>query len=260
MQKGNTVIIIEEFMQDVLGLSGAELMVYAVMYSFCKLSGSFYAAVCYLASRVRVSERAVQYALGRLIKRGYIKRCGENIISTDSVKRNERHNIKNLLAALTLTEGYVSRERIRRVAEEFSGLSHRMEHFYSTSGIDFIDSSIDSTPARTKETLRSLDRQVVIILGGRGKGLDYSELIPEVEKYAKKTIITGENAKEIYNAISNATDSEIIEDFEEAVLRGKRYAEEVGTLLLSPASTSFDRFRNYAERGDRFKDILLKIY
>lgn len=78
MQKGNTVIIIEEFMQDVLGLSGAELMVYAVMYSFCKLSGSFYAAVCYLASRVRVSERAVQYALGRLIKRGYIKRCGKH--------------------------------------------------------------------------------------------------------------------------------------------------------------------------------------
>ena len=78
MHKGNTVIIIEEFMQDVLELSGAELMVYAVMYSFCKLSGSFYAAVCYLASRVRVSERAVQYALGRLIKRGYIKRCGKH--------------------------------------------------------------------------------------------------------------------------------------------------------------------------------------
>ena len=96
------------------------------------------------------------------------------------------------------------------VAENFQGLRHRCECILREKGIEYIDSSIDSTPARTKETLRSLDRQVVIILGGRGKGLDYSELIPEVEKYAKKTIITGENAKEIYNAISKATDSEII--------------------------------------------------
>ena len=78
MQKGNTVIIIEEFMQGVLGLSGTELMVYAVMYSFCKLSGSFYAAVCYLAARVHVSERTVQYALRRLCKRGYIKIDGKH--------------------------------------------------------------------------------------------------------------------------------------------------------------------------------------
>ena len=194
------------------------------------------------------------------VENGEIRKNGRHLIEIAKIPRNERHNLKNLMMAIALTDGIVKDDDIVSVAENFQGLRHRCECILREKGVEYIDSSIDSTPARTKETLRSLDRQVVIILGGRGKGLDYSELIPEVEKYAKKTIITGENAKEIYNAISNATDSEIIDDFEEAVLRGKRYAESVGTLLLSPASTSFDRFKNYAERGDRFKDILLKIY
>ena len=191
---------------------------------------------------------------------GKIYKNEKPLIEIARIPRNEKHNLKNLMMAIALTDGFISDDDILAVAESFQGLRHRCELALRENGIDYIDSSIDSTPARTKETLRSLDRSVVIILGGRGKGLDYSELAPEVRRYVRKAIITGENAKEIYDAISNETNCEIIEDFERAVLQGKRYAEEVGTLLLSPASTSFDRFKNYAERGDRFKEILLKSY
>ena len=194
------------------------------------------------------------------VEKGEIRKNGRSLVEIAKIPRNERHNLKNLMMAIALTDGLVKDDDIVSVAENFQGLGHRCEHVLRESGVDYIDSSIDSTPARTCETLRSLDRQVIIILGGRGKGLDYSELIPEVRKYVKKAIITGENAKEIYKAIGRVTDSEIIEYFEEAVLQAKSYAEEVGTLLLSPASTSFDRFKNYAERGDRFKEILLKSY
>lgn len=192
------------------------------------------------------------------VEKGEIRKNGSPLVEIAKIPRNERHNLKNLMMAIALTDGLVKDDDIVMVAENFQGLRHRCESVLRESGVDYIDSSIDSTPARTCETLRSLDRQVIIILGGRGKGLDYSELIPEVRKYVKKAIITGENRKEIYEAIGRVTDSEITEDFEEAVLQGKSYAEEVGTLLLSPASTSFDRFKNYAERGDRFKEILLK--
>ncbi len=192
------------------------------------------------------------------IENGEIRKNGRPLVEIAKIPRNEKHNLKNLMMAIALTDGLVGDDDVVSVAESFQGLKHRCQIILRENGVDFIDSSIDSTPARTKETLRSLDRQVVIILGGRGKGLDYSEFAPEVRRYVKKAIITGENAKEIYEAISEVADSEMIEDFERAVLQGKSYAENVGTLLLSPASTSFDRFKNYAERGDRFKKILLQ--
>lgn len=183
---------------------------------------------------------------------------GRGLINLSDIARKEAHNLKNLMMAIAMTDGLIGEDKIISVARNFRGLSHRCQLVLNKCGIEFIDSSIDSTPARTAQTLRSLDRSVVIILGGRGKGLDYSELVPAVKKYVKKAIITGENAKEIYKAIESQVDAEIIDGFESAVMQGKKYAEGVGTLLLSPASTSYDRFKNYAERGDKFKEILLK--
>lgn len=189
---------------------------------------------------------------------GYICKNGEKIIPISYIKRNEIHNLKNLMMAIAITDGLVEKTHILSVAESFSGLSHRCESVFSEGGVEYIDSSIDSTPARTAQTLESLGKPVVLILGGRSKGVDYKELTHAVKKYARTVIITGENSKEIFEEIKAVTKAEIIEDFTEAVLLGKRYAKEVGTLLLSPASTSYDRFENYAVRGDRFKEILLK--
>ncbi len=189
---------------------------------------------------------------------GYILRNGERLLAISDVKRRELHNIKNLMMAIAMTDGYAGKEEILKAAQSFGGLSHRCETVLRRGGIDFIDSSIDSTPARTAETLRSLDRQVVIILGGRGKGLDYATLVPTLKKYAKFALIVGENAEEIYETIGNTLPVEVFSDFEAAVRRGATLAREVGTLLLSPASTSYDRFKNYARRGEKFKEILLK--
>ena len=194
------------------------------------------------------------------IEDGFICKNGKKIISRDMVLRNEDHNIKNLMMAIAMTDGLIENEDIRTVATSFVGLDHRCQIILSRDGIDFIDSSIDSTPARTVQTLMSLNRPVVIILGGRGKGLDYGEMLPSLKKYAKKVIICGENAKEIYSQIGNTLPSEIADSFENAVLLGSEYAKDVGVLLLSPASTSYDRFKNFAERGDEFKRILLEKY
>lgn len=189
---------------------------------------------------------------------GYILKNGKRLIDLSKICIPHRHNIKNLMMAIAMTEGLVGVDEVLRVGSDFRGLDHRCRLIFSRDGVDYYDSSIDSTPSRTAETLKSLDRQVVIILGGRGKGLDYGELLPALRKYVKRAVICGENAEDIYAEVRDATRCEMIPDFDEAVQTGKKYAQDVGVLLLSPASTSYDRFRNYAERGEVFKEILLQ--
>lgn len=192
------------------------------------------------------------------VEDGSILKNGRKLIDLSKIRIPHIYNIKNLMMAIAMTDGMVGAEEIMRVGKDFCGLDHRCRLILSDDRVDYYDSSIDSTPARTVETLKSLNRQAVIILGGRGKGLDYGLLRSALKKYVKRAVICGENAEEIYTSVKDATLCEIFHDFNEAVLAGRSYAREVGVLLLSPASTSFDKFRNYAERGEKFKEILMQ--
>jgi UDP-N-acetylmuramoylalanine--D-glutamate ligase len=187
---------------------------------------------------------------------GFIRRCGDPIMAISDLKRKERHNLSNFLTALALTDGYVSRERIREVGEGFSGLAHRAELFLSLSGMDFIDSSIDSTPKRTAVTLESLARRVIVILGGRGKNLSYEPLKAPLSKWANLAIICGENGDEIEYAIRGCCKTLRATDPEEGARLALGLMKEGDTLLLSPASTSFDRYKSFEERGEKFKDTI----
>lgn len=191
------------------------------------------------------------------IEEGFICKNGAPILHISKIRRREKHNILNLMLAIGMADGYVDKECVLRVAGSFEGLAHRCELVLREDGVDYYDSSIDSSPQRTVSTIEALGREVVVILGGKSKGLDYSILIPSLKKYAKGIIVTGENSKEIFETIKELN-PRIIEDFETAVLVGKDMAKSVGALLLSPASTSYDRFKNYEERGSFFKEILLK--
>ena len=189
---------------------------------------------------------------------GFICKNGKRLVEICKIKRNEPYNLKNLMCAIGLTHGFCGNEEIVEVASEFPGLEHRCELFLSRGGIDFYDSSIDTSPMRTAQTLNALGRDVVIILGGSDKGLDYDELIQMVRRYVRHAIITGDNANKIYSAIKDFTEAEIQNDFGASVMLGIEHAKTVGTLLLSPASASYDRFKNYRQRGDIFKKIVLK--
>ena len=187
---------------------------------------------------------------------GYILRNCERVISLKDIAISGEHNIKNLMMAIAMTDGTVGPEAISRVARSFKGLPHRCQTVLCKDGVNYIDSSIDSTPARTSQTLKSLNRPVVIILGGRGKGLDYRDLIPAVKEYVSRAIVIGDNANEIRDAIKGYTDIHLASSLEEATKLGIEYARNVGVLLLSPASTSYGMFKSYAERGEKFKEIL----
>ena len=192
------------------------------------------------------------------VEGGQIMKNGEALIPLNRIKRREGHNLKNLMTAVAMAEGYYSEEALIRVAESFSGLPHRCEKLIGRGGIDCYDSSIDTSPARTATTLRSLGREVVIILGGRGKGLDYRLMLPEVEEYVRFAVLVGENKNEIYRAIGDRVSCVLAEDFASAVALGLENAREVGALLLSPASASYDLFPSYEIRGETFKKLVNK--
>ena len=173
------------------------------------------------------------------------------------------HTRKNLMAAIALTDGYTSSDWIYRVGTQFAGLSHRCELVGEFMGIKYFNSSIDSTPKRTVTTLSSFEEKPIIILGGKGKGLSYAELLPAIENHASAVVITGANGDEIEEALAPSKGKIPIYRkafFNEAVLTAIEIAKRGDSVLLSPASTSFDAFRDFVERGNKFKEIIKNYY
>lgn len=194
---------------------------------------------------------------------GKIKLNGREILSCDRVRRGEPHNIKNLMSAIALCWGYFDIESLSSVAESFCGIAHRCQSIGSFSGVEFINSSIDSSPMRTAVTLTGLNRSVIIILGGRGKGLSYSPLSEPLKKFAKAIVLTGENRHDISSELADTLSSVPAyeaENFDTAVLAAIRLSERGDTVLLSPASASYDEFPSFEFRGERFSEIIRNFY
>ena len=201
------------------------------------------------------------------IKDGFICVNGNKILDTGAIVSESSYNIANFLGAILLSYGYATEDGIYRTARSFSSLRHRCETVFEYNGISYIDSSIDSTPQRCITTLNALDRRVILIIGGRTKKLDFSVLIPHIIKYAKALILTGESGCEVLELLRNTTEyinanipTSYTPDFENAVLFAVHNAQAGDTVLLSPAFTSYDSFKNFEERGDRFKEIIKNYY
>ena len=189
---------------------------------------------------------------------GYICRDGEKYIDIDSLGRREAHNIKNALTALAMCEGEVSREYASDVLSRFRGLEHRCEHFATLCGVDFINSSIDTSPARCAATLVSLGRRATVLIGGRGKGLSFEPLVPILEKYAVRVIAFGECREEIARACYDRVTLTETESLDEAVQTAISHLGESECVILSPAATSYDAYSSFEERGRDFKGTVLK--
>ena len=191
----------------------------------------------------------------------------EPILDLKSIILPGMHNVENYTTAIALTYGYVDKEVYRRVAESFGGVEHRLELVREINGVQYYNSSIDSSPTRTAAALSALDgRDIVVICGGYDKNLDYSPLADALLSSARAVVLTGATADKIYNAlVSNPEFSENkltvvrAESFEDAVICASRLGKEGGCVLLSPASASFDRFKNFMERGAYFKELVSKL-
>lgn len=187
----------------------------------------------------------------------------EEILRTSDIIIPGRHNLENYMAAIALTHGMVSNESIAEVAHTFGGVEHRLELVGEKDGVKYYNSSIDSSPTRTAAALSALPKAPVIICGGSDKNIPFDTLAKELCAKARAVVLTGEAAPKILCEIEKCGDYHSdrltvkhVDDFREAVLCAASLAEEGDIVLLSPACASFDRFKDFAERGNYFKEIV----
>ncbi len=184
---------------------------------------------------------------------------GETLIVPDSeIKIVGRHNRYNYSEAYSAVRDYVSVETLLKVAREFGGVEHRIEFVREKDGIKYYNSSIDSSPSRTKACLESFKTPVIAISGGYDKNIPYEPLGELFVRKVKFAVLCGATAKKIAKALdeSGFKDYEIVSDFNEAVSLASSKAVSGDSIVLTPASASFDMFRNFAERGNVFKEIV----
>ena len=173
------------------------------------------------------------------------------------------HNVENMMAAFAAVWGMVPVDAMRQVARSFLGVAHRLETVRVLRGVTYINDSIASSPDRTRAGLACFREKVILIAGGKDKGVPFDSLGPAVCEHVKRLYLTGLTAEKIREAVESAPAyrtgvPEIItmDDFDAAVKAAAAGAEPGDTVLLSPASTSCDRFKNFAERGDRFRRLI----
>ena len=189
-------------------------------------------------------------------------------LSLEDIKIPGRHNVENYMTAIGLTFGDVLTHVYKTVANGFLGVEHRLEFVRRVNGVDYYNSSIDSSPTRTAAALSALaDRSIVLICGGYDKKIPYEPLAMAICEHGgiRAVSLTGATGEKIRCEIEkycreSGKGREIIleysTDFYDAVSLAKEMAREGDALLLSPASASFDYFKNFMERGNVFKDIV----
>ncbi|WP_298022318.1 UDP-N-acetylmuramoyl-L-alanine--D-glutamate ligase [uncultured Dysosmobacter sp.] len=215
--------------------------------------------------RARLFSRRRELADGVFLRgEAVIARRGDQereVLRTSDIRLPGVHNIENYLAAIAAVDGLVPDGVIRDFAREFGGVEHRIELIRTRRGVRWYNDSIASSPSRTIAGLNSFDRKVILIAGGKDKGISYESLGPVVNEHVKLLILCGATAGVIRRSAEQAPNYaglEIVDvaDYHQAVALADSRAGEGDVVILSPASTSFDRFANFMERGRVFKEIV----
>ena len=195
---------------------------------------------------------------------GVIYRRGEKVLASEEILIPGTHNVENYMAAIAAVDGLVCDETIRQVARNFGGVEHRIELVRVKDGVKFYNDSIASSPSRTIAGLRSFTQKVILIAGGYDKHIPYDVLGPEICAHVSKLFLCGATAGKIRSAVEQAEGTEKPEitdcgDFENAVRTAAAAAKGGDIVLMSPASASFDQFKNFMVRGECFKRIVKEL-
>lgn len=173
------------------------------------------------------------------------------------------HNIENYEAAIGAVDGLVPDETIRQFAATFGGVEHRIELVRELHGVKYYNDSIASSPSRTMAGLRSFSQKVILIAGGYDKHIPYDVLGSDLVAHVKAMVLTGATAPKIQAAAEQAPGYDAqalpictIDDFADAVHKAVSLAQPGDIVILSPASASFDKFKNFMVRGDTFKELI----
>ncbi len=187
--------------------------------------------------------------------------CGEEqVIKVEDLSIKGSHNIENVLCSVAVLKllGLENQEIVDGLTT-FKGVKHRIEQVAKVNGITFYNDSKATNPDATIKAINALEGDLVLILGGYDKGLDYSELFSQIssKQNVKGVVLTGQTALKMYEFAKNEKVKNLVlsSNFETAIKLAYAISKENYKVLLSPATSSFDEFTGYEERGEKFIEI-----
>ena len=201
---------------------------------------------------------------GYIVEDGIIKECNDGIrrhlISQDDIKLKGIHNLQNICTALALTKDLVSTDNAIKTIKEFSGVKHRLELVRILNGVEWYNDSASTSPTRGISAINSFNKEIILIAGGADKNLDYTPIGKPIVEKVKSLILIGQTANKIYDAVKKESEKQnktidihMCETFKQSLELAKRIAKPGQIVLFSPASTSFDMFKDMYDRGDKFR-------
>ena len=194
-----------------------------------------------------------------------------SILDISRIRLPGRHNTENYMTAIALTLPYAEACDVAAVADSFTGVPHRLELIREKDGVRYYNGSIDSSPSRTVAALTAMRetntragrRDPIVICGGQDKHVPFDPLAIALCHMASRVVLTGDARGQILDALQACPDYDpqvlpvtVIPDYREAMKTACLMAEDGDTVLLSPACTSFDAFKNFEERGEVFRKIV----
>lgn len=188
------------------------------------------------------------------------------VLHKSEIRIPGEHNVENYLTAIAAAWGLVSSQTMRRVAQEFGGVEHRIEFVREIGGAKWYNDSIASSPTRTIAGLKSFSQRVILIAGGYDKKIPYEPLAPYINEKVKTLILMGPTAPKIEAAVKadngfreGQVDIRHVSSMEQAVQTAYELSRQGDVVTLSPASASFDLYPNFEVRGRHYKQLVREL-
>lgn len=209
-------------------------------------------------SRKRYVQRGVFVDNGRIVSN--ISGTREVVCPVADIRIQGAHNLENALAAaaISLAAG-AGIDAVATVLREFRGLPHRLELIDVIGGVSWINDSKGTNIGAVEKSLEGFTSPVVLIAGGLGKGTDFTPLRPFVQEKVKALVLIGKSAKEMEAAFDGLVPMRHAKSMDEAVNVAAGLAAAGETVLLSPACASFDMFKNFEDRGEKFAEAVRNL-
>ena len=207
---------------------------------------------------------------GFIVDEDIIKECKDkvrkHILNTDEVILRGNHNFQNIATALAATKTLVDTDVAVEAIKKFKPVEHRIEFVREINGVKWYNDSASSSPTRTISGLNAFKENIILIAGGYDKNLEYKPLAKPVVDKVSTLILIGQTAEKIYDVVKNEAEKEnkkininMCDTLEQTIEIAKKSSKKGDVVLFSPASASFDMFKNFADRGNQFKDLVNKI-
>ena len=207
---------------------------------------------------------------GYIVDEDVIKKCEDkvrkHILNVEDVILRGNHNYQNIATAIAATSSMVDIEKAVEAVKEFKPVEHRIEFVREIDGVKWYNDSASSSPSRTLSGINAFKEDIILIAGGYDKNLDYTPLAKTIVNKTKALILIGQTANKIFDAVKSELELEnkeldiyMCNSLEETIQIAKKRAKSGQVVLFSPASASFDMFKNFADRGNKFKKLVNEL-